>query len=90
MKDNAFAHVADASLSRPRPVFTCAMARRIAVPTLLSTGAHSPEFFHRIVEELERCLPGAERTTIPEASHTVPTENPKAHVRAILGFLAKH
>lgn len=36
--DNAIAHQADAVSSRPRPVFTCDMARRITAPTLISNG----------------------------------------------------
>ncbi len=90
MMDNALAHVADATTSRPRPVFTREMAQRITVPTLLSNGARSPTFFHRIIDELERCLTKRERMTIPGASHTVPGENPQAYDEAMLAFLAKH
>jgi non-heme chloroperoxidase len=89
LKD-ALAHVADATTSRPRPIFTCEMAQRITVPTLLSNGARSPEFFHRIIDELERCLTKRERITIPGASHTVPGENPQAYDEAVLAFLANH
>lgn len=90
MMDNALAHAADAATTRPRPVFTCEMARRITVPTLLSNGARSPEFFHRIIDELERCLTNRERITIPGASHTVPGENPQGYDEAVLAFLAKN
>lgn len=90
MSDNALAHVADATTSRPRPDFTCEMAQRITAPTLLLNGARSPAFFHRIVDELEHCLAKRERITIPGASHNVPGENPQGYDEAVLAFLAKH
>ena len=87
MLDNAPPHVADATSSR-RPVFTCDMARRISAPTLVTNGERSPEFFHRIADELERCLPNRTRMYIPGASHTVPSENPQAYDEAVLAFIA--
>jgi pimeloyl-ACP methyl ester carboxylesterase len=90
MLDNALAHVADATTVRPRPVFTCEMAHRIAVPTLLTEGKQSPTFFHRILDELERCLPNPERRQITGASHTVPGDNAPAFDEAVLTFLAQH
>jgi non-heme chloroperoxidase len=86
MMDNALAHVADATTSRPRPLFTCEMAQRITVPTLLTTGERSPKFFSRIMDELERCLPNRERLQILGASHTVPGENQQAFDEAVLAF----
>jgi pimeloyl-ACP methyl ester carboxylesterase len=87
MRDNVPQHVADTTSSR-RPAFTCDMARRISVPTLVTNGERSPEFFHRIADELERCLPNRTRMIIPDASHTVPSENPKAYDEAVLAFIA--
>ena len=89
MRDNAPPHVADAKSTR-RPAFTCEMARRISAPTLVTNGERSPEFFHRIVDELERCLPNRTRVFIPGASHTVPSENPHAYDEAVLAFIANH
>ena len=89
MFDNALSHAADATTSRPRPVFSCEMARRISAPVLLTEGTRSPQFFHRIVDELQRCLPHAERIAI-DASHTVPGENPKGFDDAVLAFLSRH
>jgi non-heme chloroperoxidase len=45
MSDNALSAVADAISSRPRPVFTCDMAKRISAPTLVMNGERSPEIF---------------------------------------------
>jgi non-heme chloroperoxidase len=88
MLDNALAHAADATSTRPRPVFTCAMARRIAAPTLITQGSRSPAFFGAIVDELERCLPDNKRVRIA-ASHTVPMENPREFDAAVLAFVSK-
>ena len=90
MMDNALERVADARVSSQPTAFTCEMAKRITAPTLLTNGAESPEIFHRIVDELERCMPNRERVVIPDASHTVPGENPKRFDEAVLAFLAKH
>lgn len=90
MSDNALSAVADAITTRPRPVFTCDMAKRISAPTLVTNGERSPEFFHRIVDELERCLPQRTRVTIPGSSHTVPGEAPHAYDEAVLAFIASH
>ena len=88
--DNALANVADQISTRPRTAFTCQMAKAITTPTLLTNGERSPEFFHRIIDVLERCLPMRERIAIPGASHTVPAENPTAYRKAVQAFLSKH
>lgn len=54
-----------------RPTFTCEHARRIGAPVLLLMGERSPMWFHRIAEELGRCLQTSEWMTIPGAAHTV-------------------
>ena len=88
--DNVASYQADATTKRPRPVFTCDMAKAIAAPTLLSSTERSPRFFHRIVDQLERCLPNHERSEIAASSHTAPWENPDAYDPALLAFMAKH
>ena len=88
--DNVASFEADATTKRPRPVFTCEMAKAITAPTLLSTTERSPRFFHRIVDELERCLPNRERIQIPASSHTAPWENPDAYDQALLAFMSRH
>ncbi|MCG2638488.1 hypothetical protein XI06_07875 [Bradyrhizobium sp. CCBAU 11434] len=90
MADNALSAVADAIATRPRPMFTCDMAKRISAPTLVTNGDHSPEFFHRIVDELVRCLPRRTRVEISGSSHTVPGEAPQAYDEAVLSFIASH
>lgn len=88
--DNEASHQADATMKRPRPVFTCDMAKSINAPTLLSNGERSPKFFHRIADQLETCLPHRERIVIAGSSHTVPSESPDAYDRAVLRFLRDH
>jgi pimeloyl-ACP methyl ester carboxylesterase len=88
--DNVASYQADATTKRPRPVFTCEMAKKIVAPTLLSNGERSPKFFYRIIDQLEVCLPNRERIVIAGSSHTVPSENPDAYDGAVLAFLMKH
>ncbi len=88
--DNVASYQADATTKRPRPVFTCDMAKAINVPTLLSNGERSPKFFHRIADQLEICLPNRERIVVAGSSHTVPSESPDAYDQAVLTFLSKH
>jgi pimeloyl-ACP methyl ester carboxylesterase len=88
--ENVASYIADAATKRPRPVFTCEMAKSIKAPTLLSDGERSPKFFYWIIDQLEICLPNHERIVIAGSSHTVPSESPDDYDRAILAFLSKH
>jgi non-heme chloroperoxidase len=88
--DNAASYLADATTKRPRASFTCNMAQAIAAPVLLSNGERSQNFFFRINDQLQACLPNSERIVVAASSHTVPNENPDAYDQAILTFLAKH
>jgi non-heme chloroperoxidase len=88
--DNVASSQADATTKRPRPVFTCEMAKAITAPTLLSNGERSPKFFYLIMDQLESCLPNRERIVVAGSSHTVPAENPEAYDQAVLTFLGKH
>src|SRR6266581_8052217 len=88
--DNVASYQADATTKLPRPIFTCDMAKAITVPTLLSTTERSPRFFHRVVDQLELCLPNHERIEIAASSHTAPWENPGAYDQALLAFMATH
>ena len=88
--DNVASYQADVTTKRPRPVFTCEMARAITAPTLLSDGERSPKFFYLIMDQLESCLPNRERIIVAGSSHTVPSESPDAYDQAVLGFLGRH
>jgi pimeloyl-ACP methyl ester carboxylesterase len=89
-RDNAASAQADAITARPRPVFTCEMAKAISAPVLLTNGERSPKFFHLITDRLANCLPNRERIVVPGSSHTVPSESPEAWDRDVLTFLSRH
>ena len=72
------------------PDFTCEDAGRITAPTLLLYGGNSPPKYRLINDELYRCLPHAERATIPGAAHVLHNHNPEEHNRVVLDFLARH
>jgi pimeloyl-ACP methyl ester carboxylesterase len=88
--DNVASYQADATTKRPRPVFTCEMAKAISAPALLSNGERSPKFFYLIMDQLENCLSNRERIVVAGSSHTVPSETPAAYDQAVLAFLGKH
>jgi len=62
--DNIASYQADVTTKRPRPVFTCEMAKAITAPTLLSSGERSPKFFYLIMDQLESCLQNRERIVV--------------------------
>lgn len=86
--ENAVAHEADAVSTRPRPAYSCAMARRITVPVLITNGGHSPPFFHVITDILSRCILHAKGASFP-SSHGLPREQPKLFADEVLKFLKK-
>jgi non-heme chloroperoxidase len=88
--DNDASYLADATTKRRRTAFTCDMAKTIGAPVLLTNGERSRNFFFRINDELQACLPKSERVVVAESSHTVPSENPVAYDQAVLAFLAKY
>ncbi|HTP13133.1 MAG TPA: alpha/beta hydrolase [Bacteroidota bacterium] len=68
----------------------CESVRRIQTPTLLIGGMQSPAMFHRIADELARCLPNCERATVPDASHAIHNQNAAFYNRVVLDFLKRH
>lgn len=64
-----------------------ARLRRIAVPTLVVTGAASPASIGAIAEGLARVIPNLRRVEIPGAGHMVPITHPDAVSAAIRDFL---
>ncbi len=90
MMDNA-QELKDETLS-PRyfSTFSCEDAKKIKVPTLLLTGELSPPIFRPINKELQRCIPEAECSIIPKASHAMHAGNPEAYNAKVLSFLSRH
>ncbi|MET3845440.1 hypothetical protein [Bradyrhizobium sp. OAE829] len=89
-RDNAVSAQADAITTRPRPVFTCEMAKAISAPVLLPNGQRSPKFFHLIMDQLANCLPNRDRIVIAGSSRTVPSESPEAWGGDVLAFVGRH
>jgi pimeloyl-ACP methyl ester carboxylesterase len=70
--------------------FSCQDAARVQAPALLLTGERSPRLFHLVTDELERCIPQAERAVIPGTSHSMHSGNPLAYNASVLDFLGRH
>ena len=64
-----------------------ARLRRIAVPTLVVTGAASPASIGAIAEGLAQVIPNLRRVEIPGAGHMVPITHPAEVSAAIRDFL---
>jgi pimeloyl-ACP methyl ester carboxylesterase len=88
--DNVPALKAEVSSADYMSDISCELLRRIQIPTLLVGGELSPELFHRITDEFERCLPNRERITVPNASHAIHNQNARFYNRAVLDFLDRH
>ena len=61
---------------------------RLTMPVLLVQGELTPPMFPAVLAEIARCLPHAERATIPGVSHDL--YNPPAFQEALLGFMGRH
>lgn len=76
--------------SPPPPPFTCDDAGKIGTPTLLVEGEVTQKLRHLLINELQRCLPNADRVQISGAAHPLEMVKPKDFNAAVLQFLAKH
>jgi pimeloyl-ACP methyl ester carboxylesterase len=85
MTDNMAAHRAT-MLGAGLPVFTAADAAAIEPKALLIQGAETPAFQRRINQRLAGLMPGARDICIPNASHLVHEDNPRAVAEAIRAF----
>lgn len=73
----------------PPPAFTCEDAKRITAPTLLVGGSDAIKPFPAILDELERCLPSAERVTIAGVGHS-PAVKVQEFGQLVVDFVARH
>ncbi len=89
MLDNAAAMRAETTTPPERyfPGLSTDDVGGLRTPTLLVQGEVSPPMFGLITDALARCLPHAERVTIPAASHSMHGQNPAAYNAAVLAFL---
>jgi pimeloyl-ACP methyl ester carboxylesterase len=87
LMDNAREMKAETQSDRLFPKFGCDEAKEIPCPVLLLTGSKSPQFFHRITEELSRCLPTSHKVEIDGASHNLNSARPKQYNAVVLDWL---
>jgi pimeloyl-ACP methyl ester carboxylesterase len=84
-RDNAWTLIARAS---GKPV-TCADLGGLKMPVLLLQGEKTPRRYGRIVDATHKCLPSAERATIPDAGHAMHAMNPAGFEKVLVQFLSK-
>ncbi|MBR0673461.1 alpha/beta fold hydrolase [Neoroseomonas soli] len=74
-------------INEQRKPYAKAEAEAIRLPTLLVGGAKTQPQFVRILDAMERTIPGARRVTIPNAAHSMQGDNPAAFNDVVLSFL---
>ena len=85
MRDNANTLIGQAAEQYAR--VTPDTALRLQQPLLLIGGANSPSPYPAVLDGLERLLPGAQRATIPAASHAMNLWNATAFNQTLETFL---
>jgi esterase len=84
-RDNAWTLIAGES---GNPV-TCADIGGLKMPVLLLQGEKTPRRYAMIVDATHKCLPSAERATIPDAGHAMHVMNPEGFERMLVQFLSR-
>ncbi len=76
----------------PRPPLPLAVQRLtdIGVPTLIIKGDRDVPTIDKIVDTLEKNVPGAKKVIIPGAGHIVNVEKPDQFNNIVLDFLSRH
>lgn len=73
---------------RAAPV-TCEQLATLSLPVMVINGAQTIGYFSHVGERMAKCIPGAQRVVIDNASHGVETQNPAAYWDALRVFLAR-
>ncbi len=60
----------------------------VDAPALIVVGEHDIEDFHAAADALERALPNAQKTVLPDAGHLAPLEQPGAFRELLLALIA--
>jgi pimeloyl-ACP methyl ester carboxylesterase len=84
-RDNAWTLIARES---GKPV-TCADLGGLKMPVLLLQGEKTPRRYASIVDATHKCLPSAERATIPNAGHGMHLMNPAGFEKIFVQFLSR-
>ena len=85
-RDNAWTRIPRGGGGSP---ITCSDFAVLTMPVLLMQGEKTPRRRANIVDATHKCLPSAERVTIPDAGHSMHVMNPPAFEAALVRFLAK-
>jgi pimeloyl-ACP methyl ester carboxylesterase len=88
MMDNARTLPLLFSGPRAAPV-TCEQLTTLTLPVLVINGAQTIRFFSHVGERMAKCIPGAQRVVIDDASHGVETQNAGAYWAALKAFLER-
>jgi pimeloyl-ACP methyl ester carboxylesterase len=70
--------------------FTGEDAAKITAPVLNMTGAKTASFFTDVHNTLQSWIPHAERAVVPDSTHAMPEEQPKASAELLAGFFSRH
>jgi pimeloyl-ACP methyl ester carboxylesterase len=84
-RDNAWTLIAGES---GKPV-TCADLGGLKMPVLLLQGEKTTRRLASVVDATHKCLPSAERATIPDAGHQMHSMNPAGFEKMLVQFLSK-
>lgn len=74
----------------PPPNLTAAQLGRIKFPVAVAKGEQTRPFLNILADTVHRCIPGAQKIVIPDATHAAPYQNPTSFNAALLGFLTRH
>ena len=84
-RDNALTLIVDDS---GNPV-ACADVGGLKMPVLLLQGEKTVRRYAMIVDATHKCLPSAERATIPDAGHGMHVMNPAGFEKVLVQFLSR-
>jgi pimeloyl-ACP methyl ester carboxylesterase len=70
--------------------FTAEDAAKITSPVLNMKGARTASFFTDIHETVQSWIPHAESTVVPDATHAMLQENPRASAEILADFFGRH
>jgi pimeloyl-ACP methyl ester carboxylesterase len=72
------------------PPPSCKQVGAVAKPVMIVEGDSSPAFLRALMKGVADCLPSAQRITIPNASHAMFLDNPKAFNTSVIQFIAEN
>lgn len=84
--DNARSVAPQMAAPPPLPI-TCEQLGQIKVPVVVAKGQQTRTTFSMLAEGTARCIRDAKLVTIPDSTHSAPTQNPAAFNREVSVFL---